>query len=230
LLDSLLAPKYTLQKSQCRKQPVSRPSLPTKSPAYWRHWRYRIATAQGLVECGATVFLSSPREAKINKCIQSILSDHPFAKGRVFGYPYDLSSQQVETNLEQLFEKVGTVNHIVFMAGERLQRVPLEEAKLEKMQKTFHNRTIAAMLTAKIGARYVTKDRSSFITLTTGSICEKPIAGGWMMLATIGAATPRPTQQLAFAHQGQLHRAGCCSDGFLVWDGQETDRGIFEGS
>jgi hypothetical protein len=120
LLDSLLAPKYTLQKSQCRKQPVSRPSLPTKSPAYWRHRRYRIATAQGLVECGATVFLSSPRETKINKCIQSILSNHPFAKGRVFGYPCDLSSQQVETNLEQLFEKVGTVNYTVFMAGERL--------------------------------------------------------------------------------------------------------------
>jgi NAD(P)-dependent dehydrogenase (short-subunit alcohol dehydrogenase family) len=118
--------------------------LPTKSPAYWRHRRYRIAIAQGLVEFGATVSLSSPREAKINKCIQSILSDHPFAKGRVFGYPCDLSSQQVETNLEQLFEKVGTVNHIIFMAGERLQTVPLEEIKLEKMQKTFHSRTFAA--------------------------------------------------------------------------------------
>jgi NAD(P)-dependent dehydrogenase (short-subunit alcohol dehydrogenase family) len=135
-----------------------------------------IAIAQGLVEFGATVFLSSSREAKVNECVQSILSDYPFAKGRAFGCPCDLSSQQVETSLEQLFEKVGNVNHIVFMAGERLPTVPLEEINLEKMQKTFHIRIFASMLTAKIGARYLKGDRSSSITFTTGSICEKPIA------------------------------------------------------
>jgi NAD(P)-dependent dehydrogenase (short-subunit alcohol dehydrogenase family) len=175
-----------------------------------------IAIAQGLVEFGATVFLSSSREAKINECVQSILSDYPFAKGRVFGYPCDLSSQQVETNLEQLFEKVGIVNHIVFMAGERLPTVPLEEINLEKMQKTFHIRTFAAMLTAKIGARYLTKDRSSSITFTTGSICEKPIAGGWTMLAAIGAATPGLTRQLAF--DLAPIRVNCIAPGVVATD------------
>jgi hypothetical protein len=71
---------------------------------------------------------------------------------------------------------VGNVNHIVFMAGERLPTVPLEEINLEKMQKTFHIRIFASMLTAKIGARYLKGDRSSSITFTTGSVCEKPIA------------------------------------------------------
>jgi NAD(P)-dependent dehydrogenase (short-subunit alcohol dehydrogenase family) len=157
-----------------------------------------IAIAQGLIEFGATVVLSSSREARVNECVQSILSDYPSANGRVFGYPCDLSSQQVETNLERLFEKVGNVNHVVFMAGERLPTVPLEEINLEKMQKTFHIRIFAAMLTAKISARYLKKDRTSSLTFTTGSICEKPIAGGWAMLAAIGAATPGLTRQLAF--------------------------------
>ena len=138
-----------------------------------------IAIAQSLVEFGATVFLSSSREAKVNECVQSILSDYLFAKGRVFGCPCDLSGQQVETSLEQLFEKVGNVNHIAFMVGERLPTVPLEEINLEKMQKTFHIRTFASMLTAKIGARYLKGDRSSSIAFTTGSICESqsPAAG-----------------------------------------------------
>jgi NAD(P)-dependent dehydrogenase (short-subunit alcohol dehydrogenase family) len=94
-----------------------------------------IAMAQGLVEFGAIIFLSSSREAKVNECVQSILSDYPFAKGRVFGCPCDLSSQQVETNLEQLLEKVGNVNHVVFMAGERLPTVPLEEINLERCRR-----------------------------------------------------------------------------------------------
>jgi NAD(P)-dependent dehydrogenase (short-subunit alcohol dehydrogenase family) len=127
-----------------------------------------IAIARGLDDFGTTVFLSSSHEAKINECVQSILSDYPFAKGRVFGYPCDLSSWQVETNLEQLFEKVGTVDHIVFIASERLPTVPLEDINLEKVQKTFHIRTFAAMLTAKIGVRYLKEDRSSSITFTTG--------------------------------------------------------------
>jgi NAD(P)-dependent dehydrogenase (short-subunit alcohol dehydrogenase family) len=175
-----------------------------------------IAVAQGLIEFGATVFLSSSHEARVNECVQSILSNYPFAKGRVFGYPCDLSSQQVETNLEELFEKVGNVNHIVFMAGERLPTVPLEEINLEKMQKTFHIRTFAAMFTAKIGARYLKKDRSSSITFTTGSICEKPIAGGWTMLAAIGAATPGLTRQLAF--DLAPIRVNCIAPGVVATD------------
>jgi NAD(P)-dependent dehydrogenase (short-subunit alcohol dehydrogenase family) len=175
-----------------------------------------IAVAQGLIEFGATVYLSSSREAKVNECVQSLITDYPSAKGRLFGYPCDLGSQQVEKNLEQLFDKVGDVNHIVFMAGERLPTVPLEDISLEKMQKTFHIRAFAAMLTAKVGTRYLKKDRSSSITFTTGSICEKPIAGGWGMLAAIGAATPGLSRQLAF--DLAPIRVNCVAPGVVATD------------
>jgi NAD(P)-dependent dehydrogenase (short-subunit alcohol dehydrogenase family) len=175
-----------------------------------------MCVAQGLIEFGATVYISSSREIKVNECVQSILDDYPLAKGRIHGYPCDLSSQQVEANLEQLFDQVGNLNHIVFMAGERLPTVPLEDISLEKMQKTFHIRTFAAILTAKVGARYLKKDRSSSITFTTGSICEKPIAGGWGMLAAIGAATPGFTRQLAF--DMAPIRANCIAPGVVATD------------
>jgi NAD(P)-dependent dehydrogenase (short-subunit alcohol dehydrogenase family) len=184
-----------------------------------------ICVAQGLIEFGATVYLSSSREARVNECVRSILADYPSAKGRIYGYPCDLSSQQVETNLEQLFEKVGKVNHIVFMAGERLPTVPLEDVSLEKMQETFHIRTFAAMLTAKVGIRYLKKDRSSSVTFTTGSICEKPIAGGWGMLAAIGAATPGLTRQLAF--DMAPIRVNCVAPGVVAtdfWSGMGTEQ------
>ena len=157
-----------------------------------------MSVAQGLIEFGATVYLSSSRETKVKECVESILADYPTAKGRVFGHPCDLSSPNVEANIEQLFEIVGNVDHIVFMAGERLPTVPVEELTLDKMQKTFHIRSFAAMLTAKVGSRYLKKDRSSSFTLTTGSICDKPIAGGWAMLAAIGAGTTGLARQLAF--------------------------------
>lgn len=84
------------------------------------------------------------------------------------------------------------------------------------MQKTFHIRTFAAMLTAKVGARYLKQDRSSSITFTTGSICEKLIAGGWGMLAVIGAAIPGFTRQLAF--DMAPIRANCVAPGVVATD------------
>ena len=175
-----------------------------------------IAIAQGLIEFGATVYLSSSREDKINECIQSILAEYPSTKGRIFGYPCDLHSPQVEANLEQLFEKVSNVDHVVFMAGERLPTVSLEDITLDKMQMAFHIRTFAATLTAKVSARYLKNDRSSSITLTTGSICEKPIAGGWAMLAAMGAATSGLTRQLAF--DMAPIRVNCVSPGVVATD------------
>jgi len=157
-----------------------------------------IALAQGLLEFGASVFLSSSSESKVQQTINSLITDYPSAKGRVFGYACDLSGPDVEANLENLFSKVGQVNHIVYLAGERLPTEPLAELTLEKMQKTFHIRTFAGMLTAKVGAKYLTKEHSSSITFTTGSICEKPIPGGWAMLASIGAGITGTTRQLAY--------------------------------
>jgi len=157
-----------------------------------------VGVAQALIEFGATIILSSSRETKVNQVVASLIKDYPEAKDRVSGYTCDLSSANVEENVENLFKRVGEIDHIVYMAGDRLPTVPLDQITLEKWQKSNQVRTIAAILVVKIGTKYMKKDRRSSIVLTGGSISEKPIAGGWAMLALIGAGLNGLTKQLAF--------------------------------
>jgi NAD(P)-dependent dehydrogenase (short-subunit alcohol dehydrogenase family) len=154
--------------------------------------------AQALIEFGATVILSSSRATKVVDVCAALVKDYPEAKDRISGVPCDLASPNVEANIEELFSKVGPVNHIVYMAGDRLPTVPLEEITLEKWQKCNQVRTIASILVVKVGVRYMKKDRHSSIVLTGGSISEKPIPGGWSMLSLIGAGLNGLTRQLAF--------------------------------
>lgn len=157
-----------------------------------------ISVAQALLEFGATIILSSSREAKVKDACAGLANHYPGAKDRISGYACDLGTPDVESNIEELFNKVGAVDHIVYMAGDRLPMVPLEDVTLEKWKQCTQVRTIAAMLVVKVGVRYMRKDRHSSIVLTGGSISEKPIAGGWSMLALMGAGLNGLGRQLAY--------------------------------
>ncbi|EXJ72383.1 uncharacterized protein A1O5_04887 [Cladophialophora psammophila CBS 110553] len=179
-----------------------------------------ISVAQALVEFGATVILSSSRASKVEDVCAQLVSDYPAAKDRVSGFACDLASPNVEANIEGLFKNVGEVDHIVYMAGDRLPTIPLEEVTLEKWQKCNQVRTIAAVLVVKIGTKYMKKDRHSSIVLTGGSISEKPIAGGWSMLALIGAGLNGLARQLAF--DLAPIRVNCVAPGVIetdLWQG-----------
>ena len=157
-----------------------------------------MALARALLEHGATVILSSSRGAKVHEVVTSLQSEYPDAT--IAGYACDLGSRDVEANIETLFKQVGgDIDHIVYMAGDRLPTVPLEEVTLEKWQSANQVRTISALLACKVGSRYLRRrSRDCSIVLTGGSIAEKPIAGGWTMLACIGAGINGMTRQLAF--------------------------------
>ncbi|KAJ9611526.1 hypothetical protein H2200_004710 [Cladophialophora chaetospira] len=179
-----------------------------------------ISVAQALLEYGASIVLSSSREAKVNAVCAQLIGDYPEAKDRVSGFACDLASPNVEANIEELFKKVGEINHIVYMAGDRLPMIPLGEVTLEKWQKCNQVRTIAAILVAKIGTEYMKQDRHSSIVLTGGSISEKPIAGGWAMLALIGAGLNGLARQLAF--DLAPIRVNCVAPGIIekdLWQG-----------
>jgi len=136
-----------------------------------------ISVAQALLEYGASIILSSSRESKVKAVCAQLISDYPEAKDRVSGFACDLASPNVEANIEELFKKVGEINHIVYMAGDRLPMIPLDDVTLDKWQKCNQVRSIAAILVVKIGIKYMKKDRHSSIVLTGGSISEKPIPG-----------------------------------------------------
>lgn len=173
-----------------------------------------IGLVRALIENDAIIVISSSREAKVKEVITSLQSEYPEA--RISGHVCNLASQDVEANIEALFKQVGEIDHIVYMAGDRLPMVPLEDVTLEKWQTANQVRTISALLVCKIGMRYLKKSRDSSIVLTGGSIAEKPIAGGWSMLACIGAGISGMTRQLAF--DMAPIRVNCVAPGVIETD------------
>lgn len=173
-----------------------------------------ISLARALIENGATVILSSSRVTKVNEVLASLKVEYPAAL--ISGHACNLASPDVEANIETLFRQVGEVDDIVYMAGDRLPTVPLEDVTLEKWQSANQVRTIAALLVCKVGTRYLEKSRDSSIVLTGGSISEKPIAGGWSMLACIGAGISGMTRQLAF--DVAPIRVNCVAPGVIETD------------
>jgi NAD(P)-dependent dehydrogenase (short-subunit alcohol dehydrogenase family) len=83
-----------------------------------------LALAEAYVDHDATVVISSSLEA--------ILTHLPSVKDRVSGHVFDSGSSQVEANIKELLEMVGTVGHIVFTAGNKPTVIPIEHLTLFK--------------------------------------------------------------------------------------------------
>ena len=184
-----------------------------------------LAVARLLLAHNAIVILSSSRQKKLDSCIASLQSEQTNIKTPITGFACDLASPNVEDNIVALFEQVGMVNHLVFMAGDRLPMLPLNEVTLEKWQQCSQVRTIASILVAKHAVKHLDKSPGSSIIFTGGSICDKPIAGGWSMLALIGAGINGLTRQLAF-DLAPL-RVNCVAPGVVetdLWDGMGESR------
>jgi NAD(P)-dependent dehydrogenase (short-subunit alcohol dehydrogenase family) len=162
-----------------------------------------LAVARLLLAQSAKVILSSSRDSKVSQCISTLQSEFKnLPEDHITGYTCDLAAPTVEDNIVGLFKQAtssGPLNHIIYMAGDRLPMLPLEDVTLAAWQKCNQVRTIASILVAKHGVKHLAAGApSNSITFTGGSISEKPIAGGWSMLALIGSGINGLTRQLAF--------------------------------
>jgi NAD(P)-dependent dehydrogenase (short-subunit alcohol dehydrogenase family) len=190
-----------------------------------------LAVSRLLLAHDAAVILSSSRQTKVDACVSSLQSEFPQMKSHITGFTCNLASPDVEENIVALFKKVGSFNHLIYMAGDRLPMLPLSDVTLENWQKCSQVRTIASILVAKHAIDHMDKSPSSSITFTGGSICDKPIAGGWSMLAMIGAGIGGLTRQLAF-DLAPL-RVNCVAPGVIetdLWEGmgEEGKKNFFK--
>ena len=108
-----------------------------------------LAVARLLLSHNASIILSSSRQKKVDFCISTLQSEFPSLKTNIKGHACDLATPNVEDNIINLFEHVGTINHVVYMAGDRLPMLPLSDITLEKWQQCSQVRTIASILVAK---------------------------------------------------------------------------------
>jgi NAD(P)-dependent dehydrogenase (short-subunit alcohol dehydrogenase family) len=131
------------------------------------------AVAEASIENGARVTVSSSRESSIKTTLESLSKSYPDAQ--ISGYACDMSKASVEAEIETLFQKVGTLDHIVFTAGDKLATMPFQDITMEYFVKAGQLRFFAPFFVAKVGSRYLSPGPTSSITITGGGIAERPV-------------------------------------------------------
>lgn len=153
-----------------------------------------FAVAEASLASGARVSVSSSNPSRVDKTVQTLQSS--FSDGTVAGYVCDLSKPTVEQDLEALFAKTGTVDHIVFTAGDKLATIPVDQITYDKIIAAGQVRFVAALLTAKVGRKYLSPGPYSSIVLTTGSVSQKP-RPDWSVVAGFASGLHAMTRNLA---------------------------------
>ncbi|KAJ4422543.1 hypothetical protein N0V82_002771 [Gnomoniopsis sp. IMI 355080] len=154
-----------------------------------------FAVAEGSLASGAHVTVSSSNPSRVESTLQKLKSSFPEAT--IAGHVCDLSKPTCEQDIEALFAKVGKVDHIVYTAGDKLATAPISEITYEKLIAAGQIRFFAALLVAKVGSKFLSPGPFSSITLTTGSISQKP-RPNWSMIAGYGSGLHAMTRNLAF--------------------------------
>ncbi|KAL9576343.1 MAG: hypothetical protein Q9203_007761, partial [Teloschistes exilis] len=183
-----------------------------------------FAVASASLEHGAQVIISSSRESRVSSVIDRLTESHPSARGRISGYPCDLASPAtVDENIEGLLEKTGPekLDHIIITAGDGLATVPLAEVTVETIQTAGMVRFVAPLLFAKHAPAYLSPGPTSSITLTTGSVSEKPLPG-WTIPASYAGGMHSMMRSLALDLRPL--RVNLVSPGFVgteMWEWME---------
>jgi NAD(P)-dependent dehydrogenase (short-subunit alcohol dehydrogenase family) len=101
----------------------------------------------------------------------------------------------------------------------------LEDVSLEKLHAAGQVRTFSALLTVKVGSKYLNKSNACSITFTTGSVAERPMLGDWAMTALFAEGLTGLSRQLAFDMASI--RANCMAVGAVdkdLWAGMPPKR------
>lgn len=141
-----------------------------------------FAVAEGAIELGATVIVASSNPTRVSEAVSRIETTYPSAKGRISGIPLDLGNiSTLDANVKAFFEKITeggqTLNHVVFTAGDDLRPGNLDTLVAEDLIKSSTVRYYGAIFVVKYAKKVLPKSTGSSITITTGSISEKPSPG-----------------------------------------------------
>ncbi|KAH8699212.1 short-chain dehydrogenase [Talaromyces proteolyticus] len=146
------------------------------------------------------VFISSSNQSRISGAIESLRKLYP--DGAIEGFPCDLKSADVESNLEKLLIEVITanngelLNHVVFTAADSLPIKPLSEVDLYFIRSAGQIRFMAPLLLGKLAPRFIKPSYESSITLTSGTVARKPVLQ-WPVISGYMSGLEGVTKSLA---------------------------------
>lgn len=181
-----------------------------------------FAVAEAAANEGARVIIASRKQQSIDRALARLPEGTE-------GYAADVTD---ETAVKDLFEKVGSFDHLIFTAGDALQMKPLAELSTDEAQRFFETRYWGAFRAVKYAVD--TMRRGGSIVLTSGSAAVRP-APGLITAASVTAAAESMARTLALELAPQGIRVNTVRPGPVrtpLWEGSTPNAdelyGIFE--
>ncbi len=154
-----------------------------------------LGVAEAALAGGADVVISSSSQARVDAAVASLKQQFPDRAIR--GVATDLSrTETLEADLEALFVASGPTDHVVLTAADGLTLVPLNSLTAETALSAARMRMLLPLLLAKVAQRHLAPSRFSSLTLTTGAVTERPVAG-WSLVAYLAGGIQTLTKALA---------------------------------
>ena len=159
-----------------------------------------FTVAEICIEEGCTVIISGSSTASAAKALAKLQADYPSAKDRISSFAAALADgDTVEANIASLFDaasKTGKLDHVVYTAGDALAMQKLDDVTVESIKIAGMVRFFAQLLVAKHAVKHLNPGPKSSITLTTGSVAERPFEG-WTVVGSLAAGIQGMARQLA---------------------------------
>jgi len=143
-----------------------------------------LATAKAAAAEGASVIIVSSNAARLQNAVVEL-------PGNGLGMQADLSEEE---SVMRLFGEIGTLDHLIFTAGESLLLSKIVETNVATAREFFDLRYWGAFMAVKYAAARINAGGS--IVLTGGIVSTRPNAG-WSIGASICAAMDGFTRAMA---------------------------------
>ncbi|KAB2571248.1 Short-chain dehydrogenase/reductase SDR [Lasiodiplodia theobromae] len=152
--------------------------------------------AEASLEHGATVTISSSNASRLDAAVAKLSTSYPTAAAdsRISaGVVCDLSNEDtLEANIANLFATITgrpspantIINHVVYCAGDALATLPLADASLPRIKQAGAVRFFGPLLAAREAAKHLPRSTTSSFTLTSGSVAQRPLPGGWAVVGS----------------------------------------------
>ena len=157
-----------------------------------------FAVAEGALEFGAHVIISSSTPDKVENAQRRLKQAYPDYAHRITGKTCDLSKPDaLESNLRDMLEFAGKgIHHIVHTAGDSLEITPVRKATPEILQKISIVRFTSPLILAKLAPDYLAGGPECSITLTGGVNSTRP-SPDWTILASYSSGKEGMVRGLA---------------------------------
>lgn len=149
------------------------------------------------------MIISSSNSDRILRAISKLQNSYPSAKDRISGHACNLADEaHLESNLVELLNYASSngtapVDHIVYTAGDPITTTKLADVDLTAIQKASVVRYCAPLLLAKqLSSANINAGPSSSLTLTTGSVSERPLEN-WTVVGGYASGLHGLGRQLA---------------------------------